>query len=124
MSHVVSIQAQVKNPDALIRACQGKNIPFTRAIGQKVDLYERAVTGDFSMKLPGWQFPLVIDTATGEAHYDNYGGRWGDERILQDFLQEYSLQVAEEQAYELTLQGWTVERQKQENGDIQLVIQQ
>ncbi len=35
---------------------------------------------------------MVINTATGQAHYDNYGGHWGDERHLNRFLQAYAVE--------------------------------
>jgi len=28
------------------------------------------------VKLPDWKYPVVFDTNSGEAKFDNYGGRW------------------------------------------------
>ena len=86
--------------------------------------YAGHATGDMSFKLPGWHYPAVVNSQTGEVKLDNYGGQWGNIEEFHKLSQEYSLQVAENEAAEFTLQGWTVERQKQDNGDILLVIQQ
>lgn len=123
MSHVATVTTAIKNLSILIKTCQALGIEFTQG-QQSVDLYERAVTGDFSCKLPGWHYPIVVNSQTGEISFDNYKGSWGDEKELHKLIQEYSLSVAEEECSEFVLQGFTIERQKQENGDIQLVIQQ
>ena len=34
----------------------------------------------------------VFDTATGQARYDNYSGRWGDQQHLDAFLQAYAVE--------------------------------
>ena len=62
-----------------------------------------------------------MNTATGDIHFDNYNGSWGKIEELNKLVQEYSLQTAEEQLEEFRLQGWDIQRQKQENGDIQIV---
>ena len=66
--------------------------------------------------------PVVLYMPAGVS--ENYGGQWGNIEEFHKLSQEYSLQIAENEAAEFTLQGWTVERQKQDNGDILLVIQQ
>lgn len=123
MSHRVTIKTQMRDLDALRAACVAKGL--TCQVGpQTVTVFATKVQCNFSVKLPDWVFPVCVDTKTGEVHYDNYGGSWGDINALHDFTQEYSLMLAEREAQELMLQGWTVERVKQENGDVQLVLQQ
>ena len=73
------------------------------------------------MKLKDWKFPVLVNTTTGDMHFDNYNGSWGKIEELNKLVQEYSLQTAEEQLEEFRLQGWDIQRQKQENGDIQIV---
>ena len=123
MSHVATLKTVIKDLDVLAQACKALGIPFTRG-QQSVKLYEREVQGNFSCKLPDWYYPIVVDTQTGAISYDNYNGSWGKEAELFKLIQEYSLQVAEGQLEEFRLKGWNVERQKQENGDIQLVATQ
>lgn len=58
MSHVVSIQTQVKDAATVRAACQRLNLP------------------------------------TGEMKMDDFGGRWGDRRHLDKFLQMYAVEKA------------------------------
>jgi hypothetical protein len=74
------------------------------------------------VQLPGWKYPVAIDTATGEIHYDNYNGRWGAIEQFDRFHQEYALQAAEAEAGELIAQGYSLERIALDNGDVQLVL--
>jgi hypothetical protein len=30
------------------------------------------------VQLPGWEFPLAIDTLTGAIRYDNFEGHWNE----------------------------------------------
>ena len=43
------------------------------------------------VKLPGWRYPAVVDTATGTVRHDHFGGRWGDPAELGRFLQAYAV---------------------------------
>jgi hypothetical protein len=38
-------------------------------------LFSGEATG-LLVQLPNWQFPVVIDTLTGNIQFDNYGGAW------------------------------------------------
>ena len=97
----------------------------TKAGPCEVSLFAGAkVKGDFMVKLPGWLYPVVFNTQTGEANFDNYNGGWGNVEELHSLVQEYSIQVAEAESQQLVVQGWTMERVRQENGDIQVVIEQ
>jgi hypothetical protein len=122
MSHTTILKVQMKNLDALKAACTALGLPFK--LGQQtIKLFSSNVTGDMTVKLPGWQYPVVINSRTGDVSLDNYNEAWGKMDEFHKLSQEYSLQVAEAEAEEFTLQGWTVERQKQSNGDTQLIIQ-
>jgi hypothetical protein len=44
------------------------------------------------VKIPGWRYPAVFDTQTGQARFDNYGGRWGEQSQLDRFLQAYAVE--------------------------------
>jgi hypothetical protein len=39
-------------------------------------LFSGEATG-LAVRLTDWVYPLVCDVATGQARYDNFGGRWG-----------------------------------------------
>jgi hypothetical protein len=43
-----------------------------------VRLFSASVTG-LAIELPGWNYPVVCDLASGSLKYDNYGGAWKGE---------------------------------------------
>ena len=44
-----------------------------------------AATG-MIVQLPGWHYPVVVDTLSGTMQYDNYAGHWGDQQELDSLL--------------------------------------
>jgi hypothetical protein len=88
--------------------------------GQKHKLFGGQTAEGIGVKLQGWQYPVVINTTTGEAAYDNYGGSWGKQEMLDDLVQEYAVEETTRQAL---AQGYCVESEETlENGDRQLVF--
>ena len=81
-------------------------------------LYSGEATG-LLVQLPGWQYPVVINTTTGEARYDNYGGAWGDPSELERLLQRYAVERAKQEARK---KGYSVSEQDLPNGAIRLQI--
>ena len=79
MSHIVTVRTQVRDPVALAAACRrlGLSAP---SLGT-TELFSGRSEGHL-VALPGWTYPVVFDTATGESRYDNFGGRWGDQKEL------------------------------------------
>ena len=71
------------------------------------------------VQLPGWQYPAVIDTKTGEVKYDNFEGHWGDQAHLDRFLQMYAVEKAKLEARK---KGFTVSEQSLNDGSIKLQI--
>ena len=72
MSHIVSIQTKVRDPAAVAAACQ--RLGLAAPVQGTARLYGGEASG-LLVQLPGWQYPAVIDTASGEVRYDNFGGR-------------------------------------------------
>jgi hypothetical protein len=57
---------------------------------ETVTFYDgRQVTGT-AIRLPGWQYPVVI-SEDGELTYDDYGGAWGKPQHLEAFRMQYTL---------------------------------
>ncbi len=81
-------------------------------------LYEGEASG-LLVKLPGWLYPAVVDTATGAVRYDNYGGAWGDPAQLDRFIQSYAVEKA---ALEARKRGHAVSEQALPDGSIRLTI--
>lgn len=63
-----------------LAAC--RRLRLAEPIHGSVRLFSGEASG-LSVKLPGWQYPVVVDTAEGSIKYDNYEGRWGDPAELQ-----------------------------------------
>ncbi len=117
MSHIVQIQTQVRDPVAVQAACQRLGLP--QPIQQTVRLFAAEVTG-LTVQLPSWRYPVVCDLAHGQIEFDNYGGAWGDQAKLDQFLQAYA---AEKSKLEARRRGHTVTEQALTDGSIRLTIQ-
>ena len=72
------------------------------------------------MQLPGWRYPVVCDTATGQVRFDNFGGHWGELAKLDQFLQAYACEKAKIEALR---KGHSVTEQQLNDGSIKLTIQ-
>jgi hypothetical protein len=117
MSHIVTIQARVRDPAAIELACQRLGLPPPRQ--GSAQLFGEMAEGTI-VELPGWQYPVVCDIASGSLKFDNYGGVWGDAGEIERFLQAYSCEKAK---IEARRQGHTVTEQPLADGSIKLTIQ-
>lgn len=118
MSHIVQIQTRIHDPTAVASACVRLGLPApTQGTAQ---LFSGSATG-LLVQLPGWQYPVVIDTAIGTVRYDNYGGSWGDQRHFDRLLQMYAVEKAR---LEARRQGYSVQETPLANGAIRLQIQE
>ena len=75
MSHIVTIQSKVHDPAAVSAACQRLQLPAPQH--GTAQLFSGDASG-LLVRLPGWKYPLAIDTSTGSVRYDDFEGRWGD----------------------------------------------
>ena len=116
MSHVVEIKTQVKDVAAVQAACRRLKLPEPQQ--QTVTLFSAKVTG-LAVQLPEWQYPIVCDTATDEVKFDNYGGMWGQQSHLDQFLQAYAVEKAK---LEARRQGHSVSEQLLTDGSIRVRI--
>ena len=117
MSHIVQVQAQVKDAAAVQAACQRLGLPAP--VQGTVSLFSGQVTG-LAVQLPDWTYPVVFDTANGHVKYDNFNGRWGDPACLDRFLQAYAVCKAVSEARR---RGHLCTEQKLDDGSIKLTIQ-
>ena len=85
MSHIVTIQTRLRDPAAVAAACRRLGLPAPAQGTAR--LYGGQASG-LLVQLPGWQYPAVIDTASGEVRYDNFEGRWGEQAHLGRFLEQ------------------------------------
>ena len=91
MSHVVTIETQIRDPAALAAACRRLERPAPLAGRHR--LFAEEVEG-LAVSLRDWRYPVVCRTAVGELRYDTFQGRWGDPARLDELLQAYAVEKA------------------------------
>ena len=116
MSHIVSIQTRLHEQAAVAAACRRLGLPAPAQGTAR--LYGGQASG-LLVQLPGWQYPAVIDTASGAVRYDNFEGRWGEKAHLDRFLQAYAVEVVRLEARK---KGYPVSEQALQGGAIRLQI--
>lgn len=116
MSHIVQIQTEVRDAAAVRVACQ--RLGLSQPTHRQVRLFSAQATG-LAVELPGWRYPVVCDLASGQLKYDNFGGHWGDQKQLDQFLQAYAVERAKIEARK---RGHSVTEQSLADGSIKLTI--
>ena len=124
MSHTATVKTELRSRQMIQRAAKAMKLECS--VGDFTQTFYQGTPqkGDVLVKLPGWSYPVLINTKTAEVHFDNFNGIWGEAARLDDLIQEYSLLTAEDELQQFVLEGWTITRQKQPNGDVQLIIEQ
>jgi len=117
VSHIVQIRSQVKDALAAKAACQ--RLRLAEPVHETVRLFSGTATG-LTVRLAGWSYPAVFDLASGEGKFDNYGGRWGGQKELDNFLQAYAVEKAKIEARK---RGHSITEQQLADGSIKLTIQ-
>lgn len=117
MSHIVRIKTEVRDAAALRTACRRLGLEEPRH--ETVQLFSGEATGQV-VQLPGWSYPVVCDLASGTINFDNYGGRWGEQRQLDRLMQAYATESVKVQARK---QGHSIREQSLADGSIKLTIQ-
>src|SRR5208282_3531690 len=91
LSHIVTIKTEVRDHAAVSAACRRLEMP--PPILGTAQLFSGEATG-LIVRLTDWTYPVVLDTKSGQVHYDNYNGAWGDQAQLDRFLQIYAVEKA------------------------------
>jgi hypothetical protein len=118
VSHLVQIQTKLRDPAAIAAAC--RRLGLAEPAHGTARLYSGEATG-LLVRLPDWQYPIVIDPAAGVIRYDNFGGQWGDQRHLDRLVQMYSV---EKTKIEARLRGHSVTEQALPDGSILLQVRE
>ncbi|MCA9124843.1 MAG: DUF1257 domain-containing protein [Planctomycetaceae bacterium] len=117
MSHIVQIQTEIRDPAAISAACDRLRLP--EPVFGETKLFTSSATG-WAVQLPEWRYPIVCDVATGKVDFDNYGGRWGEQRHLAQYMQSYAV---EKTKIESRKRGHSVTEQQLADGSIKVVVQ-
>ena len=116
MSHIVEIKTQVRDVLAVRAAC--RRLGLAEPVQGTAKLFSGEASG-WLVKLPDWQYPVVIDTTSGQVRYDNYGGRWGEQGRLDALLQAYAVEKAK---IEARRKGHVCTEQQLADGSIKLTV--
>ena len=116
MSHVVQIKTEIRDINAVKQACL--RLQLEAPTQGTFQLYSSQENG-YGVKLRGWQYPVVCKLDSGEVRYDNFGGRWGNDQRLDEFLQRYAV---EKSKLEARMQGYTASEKNLADGSIKITI--
>ena len=116
MSHIVTVKCQMRDPIAIAAACH--RLGLAAPVEGKAQLFSGEERG-LIVQFPGWNYPAVIDVASGEIRCDTYEGRWGDRVHLERFLQMYAV---ERTKLEARRKGHAVTEQTLHDGSIRVQI--
>jgi hypothetical protein len=116
MSHIVTVRAQIRDPNALAAACT--RLGLSHPVQGKATLFTSEASG-LIVRLPGWQYPAVIDVTSGSIAYDTYNGAWGEQKELDKLLQAYAV---EKSRIEARKAGHAVTEQTLVDGSIKLTV--
>ncbi len=116
MSHIVTISTEVRDPVAVVAAC--RRLGLAEPVQGTASLFEGQATG-LLVRLPGWLYPVVCDTGSGQVRFDNYNGSWGKQEELDRLLQAYAVEKARIEAIK---RGHSVVEQALADGSIKLTI--
>jgi hypothetical protein len=86
----------MRNPD-LIKAAVAK-IPGAKVLGVGEVKHFSENSKGLRVELPGYRYPITIDTATGTVSSDTYSGRWGNPELLDKLAQNYGVEAARAEA--------------------------
>ena len=117
MSHIVTIDTEVRDPAAVAAAC--RRLGLAEPTHGTAKLFSGEASGVL-VELPGWKYPVVCKTETGQLAFDNYGGHWGEQAQLDRFLQGYAIEKAKAEARRA---GHTTTEKVLSDGSIKLTIQ-
>jgi hypothetical protein len=117
VSHIVTVKTEVRDAAAVRAACQ--RLGLAEPIQGTVKLFSGEATG-LAVQLPDWTYPVVCDTASGQAKFDNFEGRWGEQCHLDHFMQAYAVEKAK---LESRRRGHSTTEQTLPDGSIKLTIQ-
>ena len=121
MSHITTIKdILIKDLEALEKAVQ--RISDTRLEVHEpkpIRLYQKEpMLAVAQVKFDSWTYPVLV-APTGEIHYDNYNGKWGDISHLNKLKQMYGIEKSKKLAH---AQGYVCREKQKQDGAIVLEL--
>ena len=116
MSHLVTINVEVRDFDAIRAAC--RRLELKEPTYGRAEIFNTTVEGVL-IRLPEWIYPVCANLQTGELFYDNYNEQWGDTVHLRRFVQMYGVEKA---SIEARRKGYSVVEQPLADGSVKLTV--
>jgi hypothetical protein len=116
MSHIATVQTEIRSLESLSAACRRLGLDNPQNGTHR--LFGGQTATGYAVKLPGWRYPVVFDLTAKQVRYDNFNGHWGDIKQLDRLKQAYAASAAKAQA---SKQGFRVQERQLPDGSIQLV---
>jgi len=116
VSHIVTVETEIRDVAALNSACRRLGLPLPTH--ETAQLFSGEATG-YCVWLPDWRYPLICETESGRVQFDNFEGRWGEQRELDRLMQAYACERAK---LEARRNGHTVTEQPLTDGSIKLTV--
>ena len=91
MSHLITINIELRNMQAVKAACN--RLKWEVKENAKITYHDGAISEGMAIYIPEWRYPIVI-TDDGTIKGDNYGGHWGDPASLNTLKQAYGVEAA------------------------------
>jgi hypothetical protein len=105
----------MRNPETIRKACERTGAEYKGLQHQRRGQTGRRV----KVRFPGWSYDCTINCETGECTFDNYGGRWGSEKHLDNLKQGYAVEAAKSKA---EAEGHDFETETLSDGSIKCTI--
>jgi hypothetical protein len=116
LSHIVEIKTEIRDEQAVRAACT--RLQLAPPEHKTARLFSATATG-LCVQLPGWNYPIVCNTESGQVSYDNYNGHWGEQKHLNSFLQGYAVEKAKIEARK---KGHSVSETSLQDGSIRVTV--
>lgn len=108
MSHIVEVEATVKNQEFIANACRELNIKCEKV--SNYVFFDGTVKSGTAIYLKGWRYPAVIEE-NGSVYFDNYNNAWGHIDRFNEFMNLYSLEEVKEKLNTAKI-PYTVKKEK------------
>lgn len=95
MSHTQRRKSGLLDTACIQAACKKINAEY---LGHGTAKQYSASAEGIRVKLPGYQYPIVIDTVTGDILSDTFAGRWGKPELMDQLAQQYGVEAARAEA--------------------------
>ncbi len=118
MSHIVKIETQIRDVEALHAAARRMQLPPPRY--EEIVQFFNSHAAGYAVCLRDWRYPVVCNVQTGQVALDNFDGRWGNQKELDRLFQNYAVEKA---LIEARKHGYSATEQQLEDGSIKVVVQ-